>query len=125
MDMPTVMELIEIMFLDYQSLTVVILVNTFGLLLVVGVKKFLRNIVVLVLVVLHNLLHMLAVATIVNQLLGIMLPIRHIISMTLYRMEQDALIIVVITLHNLGSIVSWLRPYKMILKYGYVQLMLS
>ena len=108
LSMETIMaiQLMKAMFLDYQSLTVVILVNTFGLLLVVVVKKFLRNIVVLVLVVLHNLLHMLAVATIVNQLLGIMLPIRHIISMTLYRMEHDALIIVVITLHNLGSIVS-------------------
>ena len=100
------MELIETMFLVYQSRTVIIFVSTFGLKLVVVVKRFLRNIVVLILAKLHSLLHMLAITTIVNQLLGIMLPERHIISMTRYGMEQDVSTIAVMTPHNLGSIVS-------------------
>ena len=41
-----------------------------------------------------------------NQLLGIVPPIPHIISMTHYGMEQGVSMIVVITPLNLGSIVS-------------------
>ena len=95
------------MFLDYQSLTVVILVSTFGLLLVAVVKDIIVYSVVLVLVLLHILLlHMLAITIIVNQLLGMVVVLKHTTLMTHYGTEQDVLIIVVMTLHNLGSIVN-------------------
>ena len=62
--------------------------------------------VALVLILLHILLHLLAVTIIVNQFLQIEVILTYIISMTHYGMEQDVQIIVVITLHNLGSIIN-------------------
>ena len=125
MDMSTTMELIETIYLEYQSLTVVILVSTFGPMLVVKVKRLQISIAVLILLMLHNLLHMLAITITVNLHLGIVPPLQHTISMTLFGMEQDVWTIVVMILLSLGSIVSRIRPYKMILKFEYVQLMLS
>ena len=83
--------LIKIIFLDYQSLTVVILISTFELLLVVVAKNLLMDSIVFVLLVLHILLlHMLVVTIIVNQLLGMLIILTHTFSMTHYGMEQDA-----------------------------------
>jgi len=67
------------MCLDYQSLTVRILVNIFGVLLVAMVKDSLMCLLVLVLTLQYFLLlHMLAVTITVNQLLGIVAIITHI-----------------------------------------------
>jgi len=90
MGFPLVEQLIKIMFLDYQSLTVAILINIFGVLLVAVVKNGLMIILVLVLELQHLLLHMLALTITVNQLLGIVVIMKHIFLMTLYGMEQDA-----------------------------------
>ena len=106
MDLHISMELIETIHLDYQLLTVVILVSTFGPMLVVKVKRFLISTAVLVLLMLHNLLHMLAITITVNQLLGITPTMPHTISMTLYGMEQDVWTIVAMILLNLGSIIN-------------------
>ena len=103
------------MSLDYQSLIVVILVSTFGLMLVVVVKNFLILGIVLVLSQMHfSLLLLLAMTTIVNQLIGTIaiLFMAHTFSMTLYGMEKDVSIIVVMTIPNLGSIVSWFKLQK-------------
>ena len=88
-------QLIKPMFLDYQSLTVVILVSTFGPLLVVAVKTLMViPIVVLAVTVTISvdmlLLNMLVAITTANQLLGITLLHPHIILMILCGMEQDA-----------------------------------
>ena len=82
------------MFLDYQSLTVVILVSTFGLVLVAVVNDTMVYTVALVLVLLQILLlHLLAITIIVNQLLGMVEMIEYIItdtiSMTHYGTEKD------------------------------------
>ena len=78
------------MFLDCQSLTVIILVSTFGLLLVAVVKQIILHGVVLVQILLHILLlHLLAITIIVNQPLGIEVIMTHIILMTHYGTEQD------------------------------------
>ena len=75
------------MFLDYQSLSVAILVSTFELLQVAVVKNM---IIVLVLLMEDTVLHpMLAITIIVNQLLGIRVILTHIISMTHYGTEKD------------------------------------
>ena len=83
--------LIKAMYLVYQSLTVVILVNISGLMLVVVVKWIAVLTIALAalsLIVRSLLLLLLAITITVNQLLGIVLT-THIISMTLYGMEQD------------------------------------
>ena len=100
-------QLMKTMFLDYQSLTVVILVSTFELLLVAMVKETVISGIVLVLLMeVTVLLLLLVTAIIVNQLLGIVEIITHIFLMTHYGTEWDVQIIVVMTLHNLGSIVN-------------------
>ena len=84
-------QLMQAMLLDYQSLTVVILVSTFGLLLVVVVKEITLSSTALALSpIMHYLLFLLLAMTItVNQLLGIITPLEDIFSMTLYGMVQD------------------------------------
>ena len=116
-------QLMKTMFLDYRSLTVAILVSIFGLLLVAMVKELMLYGVALVLVLMHTLLlHLLAVTIIiVNQILVIL---THTISMTHYGMEQDVWIIVVVTPHNLCSIVNRIRPHKMTLKHEYVHMVI-
>ena len=75
----TVEQLIKIMSMDYQSLTVVILVNTFGLMLVVVGKGVTINIIVLVLLMEGIvLLLLLAMTTTVNQVQCIALVLPHI-----------------------------------------------
>ena len=83
-------QLMKAMYLDYQSLTVVILVIIFGLMLVVVVKKITLSSTALALsLIMHYLLFLLLAMTItVNQLLGID-PMAYTFSMTLYGMEQD------------------------------------
>ena len=99
-------QLIKIMLLDYQSHIVVIHVSTFGLLLVAVVKKLQTNSLVLALTLLHNHLHLLVVTTTVSQPHGIVVIMTHTSSTTLCGMEQDALMIAVMTLPNLGSFIS-------------------
>ena len=78
------------MFLDYQSLTAVIHVNTFGLLQVVVVKDFIIHGIALVpLVGGMLLLLMLVVTGTVSQAQHIKVIMIHIISMTHCGMEQD------------------------------------
>ena len=78
------------MFLDDQSLTVVIHDNTFGLLLVVVVKDFMPLGVVLVPVVEGIILLLMLVVTItVSQDQHILVIMTHIILMTYCGMEQD------------------------------------
>ena len=86
-------KLIKVMFLDYQSLTVVILelVSIFGLLLVVVVKDIVVLIIVLVLLIEESvLLLMLTIIIIVNQVQQVLdgLTIMYIISMAHFRMEK-------------------------------------
>ena len=82
-------QLMKTMFLDYQSLTVVILVSTFELLLVAMEKETVISTIVLVLFMEVTVLLLLETTIIVNQLLGIVLIIRYIILITHYGMEQD------------------------------------
>ena len=79
---------IKTMLMDYQSLTVVILISTFGLMLVVVVKDM-KLVPVLVLLLQTPLFHMLAVTIIVNQLLDIRVIMTHTTSMTYYGMERN------------------------------------
>ena len=85
-------QLIKTMFLDYQSLTVVILVDTFGLLLVAVEKDTIMDLIVLVLLIKHILFLLLTIIIIVNQLLGILLMVLLVpglTSMTHYGTEKD------------------------------------
>ena len=72
----------------------------------VMVKSLLSHIAVAELTLMHMYLRTLVVATTVNQLLGTVVIMGHISLMTLCGMEQDAQIIAVMILPNLGSIVS-------------------
>ena len=101
-----IQQLMDLMLPDYQSHTVIIHVSIFGLLLVVVVKSLLSHTAVVALTLMHMYLHTLVVATTVNQLLGTVVIMGHISLMTLCGMEQDAQIIAVMILPNLGSIVS-------------------
>ena len=102
-----VFQLMEAMYLDYQSLTIVILVSTFGLLLVVVVKDLVIFIIVLVLSMEDTvLLSLFTMITTVNQVQCIVLIIQRISSMTHYGMGKDVWTFVVMTPLNLGSIVS-------------------
>ena len=77
------------MYLDYQSLTVVILVNTFGLKLVVMEKDMTINIIALVLLMEGIvLLLLLAITITVNQVQWILILPRTT-SVTPCGMEQD------------------------------------
>ena len=83
-------QLMKTMFQDYQSLTVVILVNTFGLLLVAVVRTTtIFGIVLVLLMEVTVLLLLLGITIIVNQVQWVALYIVHIILMTCYGTEQD------------------------------------
>ena len=98
-------QLIKNMYLDCQSLTVVILVSTFGLLPVALVKHLITFITVLVQFIQDTVLNLLLVVTIIaSPAQWTILVLRHITLTTHYGMEKDAWIIVVMTLLNLGSI---------------------
>ena len=98
-------QLIKNMYLDCQSLTVVILVSTFGLMPVALVKHLITFIAVLVRFIQDTVLNLLLVVTIIASLAQwTILVLRHITLTTHYGMEKDAWIIVVIILPNLGSI---------------------
>ena len=101
-----ILGLMDLMLMDYQSHIVVIHISIFGLMLVVVVKKIPSYTTVMALILMHLYLHMLVVATTVNQLLGIAVIITHTSSTTLYGMEQNVQIISVMMLLNVGSIVS-------------------
>ena len=102
-------QLIKIMLVVCQSLTVGILANTYELMLVAGMKlpvilMYMIYMTVLVLVLKDLLLLLLLVVTITaSQVSRDLHLVIHIILMTHYGMEQDALIIVVMTPPNLGS----------------------
>ena len=115
------------MSVDYQSLMVIILINTFGLLLVALVKHTTLFIIVLVLFIQGLILLLLLVITItVNQVQWATLIPVNITLMTFYGMEQDVqeIVVVVITPPNLGSIISWTMPHKMTLKHEYVHMVI-
>ena len=83
-------QLIETMLMDYQSLTVVIHVNTFGLLLLVAVKDLMVYLIVLVPLMEGMILLLMLVVTItVSQDQHIKVIMTHIILMTHCGMEQD------------------------------------
>ena len=96
-------QLIKIMLLVYESLIVGILASTYGFMLVAGMKIILMHMSVLVLVLKDLLLLLLVVTITVSQVFRNLHLVTHIILMTHYGMEQDALIIVVMTPPNLGS----------------------
>ena len=99
-------QLMKTMFLDYQSLTVVILVSTFGHLVVVLVNDILE---LIVLVIMEDIpLLLLLVIIIIVNLVQWVTPVGALItSMMYYGMEQDVQkVVVVTTLPNLGSIVN-------------------
>ena len=94
---------------DYQSLMIVILVSTFGLLLVVIVKQLILILLVLVLFIQELICLLLLTMTItVNQVQWIRLMLIHITLMILYGMEQDVqrVVVVVMTLLSPGSFIN-------------------
>ena len=101
-------QLIKTMFLDYQLLSIVTLVSTFGLLPVVFLKDIKLLLIVLVLYIEDSLLLLLLAITITVNLVHQVVPLApHIIFMIYYGMEQDVCQAhVVMTLPSLGSIVN-------------------
>ena len=110
MGLHLVEQLMKLMYLDYQLPPIITFVSIFGLLLVVIQKEVVILLIIVLVLSIQDivLLLLLALTTTVNQVLQVIPLASHITLMTHYGMEHIVIMKthVVITLLNLGSIVS-------------------